>query len=61
MVSTSFFICFTAYWLSDRPSSNNELVKGNSDLKLAMGIRSLNSPQEQQKVEREQAANDEKN
>ena len=38
-------------------SSNNEVVKGNSDLKISDGILDLSQfSQEQQKVEREQAA-----
>ena len=38
-------------------SSNNEVVKGNSDLKISDGVLDLSQfSQEQQKVEREQAA-----
>ena len=38
-------------------SSENELVKGNSDLKISDGVLDLSQfSQEQQKVEREQAA-----
>ena len=38
-------------------SSNNEVVKGNSDLKISDGVLDLSQfSQEQQKIEREQAA-----
>ena len=41
-------------------SSNNELVKGNSDLKISDGVLDLSQfSQEQQKVERDRLLNDE--
>ena len=53
----SFFFALLLIGCQTDLSSNNEVVKGNSDLKISDGVLDLSQfSQEQQKVEREQAA-----
>ena len=53
----SFFFALLLIGCQTDLSSNNEVVKGNSDLKIRDGVLDLSQfSQEQQKVEREQAA-----
>ena len=58
MVRYIYFLC--ALFLcacQTNPSSKNEIVKGNSDLKISDGVLDLSQfSQEQQKVERDEAA-----
>tara|TARA_Y200000002_G_scaffold36429_1_gene26743 strand:- start:83 stop:601 length:519 start_codon:yes stop_codon:yes gene_type:complete len=54
---TSFLFAFLLIGCQTDLSTNNEVVKGNSDLKISDGVLDLSQfSQEQQKVEREQAA-----
>ena len=53
----SFFFALLLIGCQTGLSTNNEVVKGNSDLKISDGVLDLSQfSQEQQKVEREQAA-----
>ena len=58
MVKNIYFLCaFLLIGCQTDFSSKNEIVKGNSDLKSSDGVLDLSQfSQEQQKVEREQAA-----
>ena len=55
--TTFFFALLLLIGCQTDLSSNNEVVKGNSDLKISDGVLDLSQfSQEQQKIEREQAA-----